>query len=154
MLDISKQKFKKISKNEKARPSLKIFSRAISSHLISFRFWPFSGPFQTVPEHQKWLSGSRKIWFNRRKKNRGYISRGIKDFFGSVLKFVPLEIFAWFFYLNMNHIFLLSGNDFWCFGTVRKCPDNSKNRKEINCLLMAVPKIFGIGRAFLFLEIF
>ena len=54
----------------------------------------------------------------------------------------------------MNHIFLLSGDDFWCSGIVLKCPDNDKNRKEIKCLLMAVPKIFGIGRAFTFLQIF
>ena len=71
-----KKIFLKISENKKACQTLKIFDQAISSHLISFRFLLFSGHFRTVPEHQKSLRGSRKIWWRRRKKNQGDISRG------------------------------------------------------------------------------
>ena len=51
-----------------------------------------------------------------------------------------------------NHIFLLPMSDFWCSGTVKKCPENGKNRKEIKWLLIALPKIFRIARGFLFLR--
>ena len=76
MLVILKKKILKISKNKKARLTLKIFGGAISSHLIAFRFFLFSGQFRKVAEHLKWSSGSRNIWFNRRKKNQADISRG------------------------------------------------------------------------------
>ena len=71
-----KKKFPKISKNKKARQTLKIFDRAISSHLINFRFLPFSGHFRTRRHRVCGSSRSRKIWSNRRKKNRGDTSRG------------------------------------------------------------------------------
>ena len=71
-----KKNFQKISKNKKARQILKIFDRAISSHLISFRFLPFSGHFRTVPEHENRSTRSRKIWWSRRKKNQDDISWG------------------------------------------------------------------------------
>ena len=70
-----KKNFFWISKNHKGHTTLKIFSRAISNHLISFRFLSFSGHFPTVPEHQN-HSGSREIWFNQRKKNRAHTSKG------------------------------------------------------------------------------
>ena len=70
-----KKKNFNISKNKKARPTLKTFGGAISSHLISFRFLPFSGHFRTVLEHQKRLIGSRKMWFNWRKKSDKYLKR-------------------------------------------------------------------------------
>ena len=64
MIDIlkkKKRKIKKIFKNKKACETLKIFGRAIRSHLISFQFLPFSGPFRTIAEHKKQLIGSRKM---------------------------------------------------------------------------------------------
>ena len=76
MLDILKKKiFFLISKNQKGHPTLKIFSRATSSHLISFRFCRFldtSWRFRNTKSHSR----SRKIRFNQRKKNRAHTSRG------------------------------------------------------------------------------
>ena len=66
MLDIFKRT--KNLKERKARPTLKIFGRAISSHLISFRFLPFSGHFRRAEEKNLRLNRSRKISWNRRKK--------------------------------------------------------------------------------------
>ena len=71
-----KKNFPKISKNKKARQTLKIFDRAISSHLITFRFLPFSGHFRTRRHRICGSKRSRKIWNNRRKKNRGDTSSG------------------------------------------------------------------------------
>ena len=58
------------------------------------------------------------------------------------------------FFLRLNHIFLLPLSHFCCSGTVWKGPKNGQNRKEIKWLLMPLLKIFRVGRAFLFLEIF
>ena len=69
MTDILKKKF---FKNLQEQIS-SVDPRAIRSHLISFRFLPFSRHFRTVPEHQKSLMGSRKIWFNRGKKSGEYL---------------------------------------------------------------------------------
>ena len=69
MMEILKKKsYPKISKNKKGRSTLKIFGRAISSHLISFRFLPFSGDFQRSEEKKFTLNRSRKVSCNRRKK--------------------------------------------------------------------------------------
>ena len=67
--------FWKISKWKKARPTLKIFGTAISSHLISFWFLPFSGHSRMCGESQKGLRRSRKIRCSREKKF-GDILRG------------------------------------------------------------------------------
>ena len=76
MLDILKKKnFFLISKNEKGHPTLKIFSRATSSHLISFRFLPFSGHFLTVPEHQKSLEKQKNTIQPKKKKSGSYLKR-------------------------------------------------------------------------------
>ena len=64
----------------------------------------------------------------------------------------PLRYSPDSFPLLKNHIFLLPMSDFWCSGTVKKCPENGKNRKEIKWLLIALPKIFRIARGFLFLR--
>ena len=73
MLHLFKKKFFwKISKWKKARPTLKIFGTAISSHLIliSFRFLSYSRHFGTSQENQKGSPRSRKIWCNREKKSQ------------------------------------------------------------------------------------
>ena len=71
--------FWKISNHKKAHPTLKIFGRAISSHIINFRFLPFSRHFQTAEENFFASSRSRIISCSLRKKNLADISRG-KDF--------------------------------------------------------------------------
>ena len=58
------------------------------------------------------------------------------------------------FFFRLNHIFLLPLSHFWCSATVRKGSKNGKNRKEIKWLLIALPKIFRVGRTFSFSEIF
>ena len=89
-----------------------------------------------------------------RKKNQANIFRGTNFRADPKKSLIPLEIYPRFFFLQLNHIFLLPLSRFWCSGTVRKDSKNGKNRKEIKWLLMALPKIFRVGRAFLFLEIF
>ena len=67
--------FQKSLRAKKARPTLKIFSRAISSHLISFRFFPFSGHFRKRQEFSFGSSESRKICRFRWKKSSDYLKR-------------------------------------------------------------------------------
>ena len=78
-------------------------------------------------------------------------SRPGNDFFNETsiffLKTLSLEMFAKFFLSLFQLIFLLSGDHFWFTAAVRRCPDSEK--KEIKWLLMAAPRIFRVGRAFL-----
>ena len=69
-----KKIFSKISKNKGARPTLKIVGRAISSHIINFRFLPFSGHFWTLRKNFFASSRRTKISWCWRKKNWGDIS--------------------------------------------------------------------------------
>ena len=63
---------------------------------------------------------------------------------------------VWDFFSLLHHIFLLLGDPFWFSWLVPKCLEYNKNQKEIKIkwLLMALPKIFRVGWAFLWLEIF
>ena len=68
--------FPKISNCKKPRPTMKIFGRAISSHIINFRLLSFSEHFQTQVEKFFASSRSRKISCSRRKNNFEDILRG------------------------------------------------------------------------------
>ena len=76
-----KKFFLKISNHKKARPTLKIFGRAISNHLINFLSLPFSGHFRMRRENQKWFRGSRKIY--KLKKHLPSMKVNLNSSFGS-----------------------------------------------------------------------
>ena len=73
MLNLCGKNHQKIWNNKKARPTLKILGAAISSHLISF--FSLSGHLRTAAVKQKWSPESRKISWNRERKNFANISR-------------------------------------------------------------------------------
>ena len=108
-LDILKKKFSKISKHKKARPTLKIFGRAISSLIINFRFLPFSGHFRTCGEKLFASSRRRKISCRWRKRNRADISRGA-DLRADKKKSLCLYIFPYYFLISLyaNGVVLVS----------------------------------------------
>ena len=64
-----KKIFRKVFNSKKAHLTLKIFSRAISSHITNFQFLPFSGHFPMAKKNQKWFRARKKISCSWGEKN-------------------------------------------------------------------------------------
>ena len=96
-----KKKIRKISKQKKARPTLKTFSRVISSHIINFRFLPFSGHFRKAEEKILHQVEAEKLAAAGEKKNFADISRG-NDFMDDPEKSLFRYINKTNKYININ----------------------------------------------------
>ena len=83
-----KKNLLKKSNIPEARQTMKILGVAISNHIISFRFLPISGQFQTTQENQNWLIRARRISCNQGGKAFDYLKR--ISFWSQLKKFLIL----------------------------------------------------------------